>query len=403
MIKKKVLIVTVGDLPSKNEGASTVLFFYYINFFLNNAYKVYLLSFQEKKNKQNITHTSFVKKFIKKKNLIFNKVVLDKIYNSNKYNFFFKGINTSDFSTEIKEKILKFNPDEVFALDIAAVSFVNKLFLPTKKLYAWLGDLNFSTTYYHYYYDLKFNYKKIFKLPFIFYLIHKWKIFYKENLNKFKILSGSNTNLSHLKKINIKSIYLPYPWPKQFSYLKINKFKKPSFIFFGNLQGLGSKSAVNNLLNKIYPSYTKVWGENGFTIYICGFFNLDKNILNKINNLKNIKYLGFKKNINKIALKCHACLFPIDVPLGNRSRIVTALANRWPIIAHKNVGLGNPDLKSDYNCLLAKNDNQFIVFSKKIFRYTNLSKKITKNGFKTYNKKFKPVSALRSFKKFINA
>ena len=403
MLKKKVLIVTVGDLPSKKKGASTILFFHYINFFLKNNYKVCLLSLQEKKLQQKINTSSFVKQYSNKKNLIFYKVVLDRIYTSSKFNLLFKNISTCNLGSEIKEKILKFNADKVFALDITAASFVNNLLLTKKKLYVWLGDLNFSTTYYHYYYALKFNYKKIFLLPFILLLIHRWKIFYKENLNNYKILSGSNTNLNHLKRINIKSIYLPYPCPNQFSYFKIKKFSKPSFIFFGNLQGLGSKSAINNLVNNIYPSYVKIWGQNGFTIYLCGVFDLEKKILDKIKNLKNIKYLGFKKNINKIAIKCHACLFPIDVPLGNRSRIVTALANRWPVIAHKNVSLGNPALRSNFNCLLAENNRKFVSFSKKIFKENRLGQRIVENGFKTYSKYFKPQSALKVFKKFINA
>jgi len=400
--KKKILIVTCGNLPSKNEGSSTILIFYYINFFLKCNYQVFLLSFQEKNNRQIIGKGSFLKQFSKKKNLTFCKITLDKLYTLNKYNFFFQNISTFDFSSKIKEKILKFNPDMVFALDIAASSFVNKLLLPTKKLYVWLGDLNFSTIYYHYYYDLKYSYKNFFLFPIIFCLIYKWKIFYKKNLNRFKILSGSYTNLSHLRKININSSYLPYPWHIQFSYKKLKKFSKPSFIFFGNLKGLGSKSAIDYLLNKIYPSYLKIWGEGGFTIYICGIFDFPENILNKLQKLKNIKYLGFKKNINKIALKCHACLFPIDVPLGNRSRIVTALANRWPIIAHNNVSLGNPALQSGFNCLLAENIEKFIFFSKKIFKNDDLSKKIVKNGYETYNKNFKLTSALKAFKKFIN-
>ena len=139
-----------------------------------------------------------------------------------------------------------------------------------------------------------------------------------------------------------------------------------------------------------------------FTLYICGNFSLEKKLFIKLKKLKAIQYLGFQKNIQEIALRCHACLFPIDVPVGNRSRIVTSLASYWPVIAHKNVSLGNPALKSGLNCFLANNIKEFKNFSLKIFENNDLSKKIAMNGFKTYNKTFEPSFALKLFKKFIN-
>jgi hypothetical protein len=346
--------------------------------------------------------SEFLNQFNKRENLIFDKVILNKIFEFNNYNFLFKKFDTCDFSSKVKNKILEFNPDKVFALDILAVSFVNKLMLPTKKLYAWLGDLNFTTIYYHYYYNLKSNFKKILLYPLVFILIYKWKLYYKSNLVKFKILSGSNTNLKDLKKINIDSRYLPYPWPIKYPNKKLKKFSKPSFIFFGNLKGLGSRSAIDYLLNKIYPAYEELWGLGNFTLYICGNFSLEKKLFIKLKKLKAIQYLGFQKNIQEIALRCHACLFPIDVPVGNRSRIVTSLASYWPVIAHKNVSLGNPALKSGLNCFLANNIKEFKNFSLKIFENDDLSKKIAMNGFKTYNKTFEPSFALKLFKKFIN-
>lgn len=340
--------------------------------------------------------------FDKREKLVFDRVILNKIFNFNNYNFIYKKFETCNFSSKVKNKILEFNPDKVFALDIIAVSLVNKIMLPTSKLYAWLGDLNFSTIYYHFYYNFKFNFKKILLFPLVFILIYKWKAYYKLNLNKFNILSGSNTNLKDLKKININSRYLPYPWPIKYPYKKLKKFAKPSFIFFGNLKGLGSRSAINYILNKIYPAYEELWGLDNFTIYICGNFKLEKKLFTKVKTLKSIQYLGFKKKIQNIALRCHACLFPIDVPVGNRSRIVTALASFWPVIAHKNVSLGNPALKSGFNCLLANNIKEFKNLSAKIFENNDLRKKIVKNAFKTYNKTFEPSFALKLFKKFIN-
>ena len=139
---------------------------------------------------------------------------------------------------------------------------------------------------------------------------------------------------------------------------------------------MGSKSAINYLFNFIYPTYKKIWGEDGFTIYVCGTYKLGFKLEKKINKLKNIKLMGFYKNLNNLASDCHACLFPIDVPVGNRSRIVTAMASGWPIIAHKNVSIGNPSLISGKNCLLANNPTDFSKYSRMLFEDKILRKKL---------------------------
>ena len=269
-------------------------------------------------------------------------------------------------------------------------------------MYVWLGDLNFSTVWYHFYYNFKNSLKFYLYFLYIVILVRKWKSFYKDTLFKIKNISGSNANLIELKKIGITSKYIPYPWPIQNKVFYSKKNKHPSFLFFGNLNGLGSKSAINYLFNFIYPTYKKIWGEDGFTIYVCGTYKLGFKLEKKINKLKNIKLMGFYKNLNNLASDCHACLFPIDVPVGNRSRIVTAMASGWPIIAHKNVSIGNPSLISGKNCLLANNPTDFSKYSRMLFEDKILRKKITFNALKTYELNFSPKKSLVKFGNFIN-
>jgi glycosyltransferase involved in cell wall biosynthesis len=51
---------------------------------------------------------------------------------------------------------------------------------------------------------------------------------------------------------------------------------------------------------------------------------------------------------------------PIDVPVGNRSRILTAMAMRSLVIAHANTALGNPDLVDGETCYLAADAKGFV-------------------------------------------
>ena len=112
--------------------------------------------------------------------------------------------------------------------------------------------------------------------------------------------------------------------------------------------------------------------------------------------------MEFVKNLNNLVSRCHGCLFPIDIPVGNRSRIVTAMGNRWPIIAHKNVSLGNPSLKSGHNCYLAEDVNEFANYSKIVFENESIRKKITSNAYKSYKLYFSPNNSLNKFLNFIN-
>jgi hypothetical protein len=397
--KKSILICSVGDLPDKKHGASTIVFYEYINFLLNKNIKVFYLSIQQ--NKILKKNSYFVNQFKNKENLILRQVHQNKIYNYNIKNFLYKKIDTMSLNKELRLEILDFNPKKIIAFDIAAASYIKKLRL-NKKMYVWLGDLNFSTTWYHYYYDLKLNLFKILYLPFILVMVLKWKFFYKRTLNRCKIVNASNINVSQLNNIKIKSIYLPYPWSVSYKKNKIKKYQIPSFLFYGNLKGLGSKSALDYLLNKLHPSFVKNWGPNNFKIYICGNFQLDKTTFEKIKKINEVTFLGYLKNINTIASKVHACLFPIDVPVGNRSRIVTAMASGWPIIAHKNVNKGNPSLKNGYNCLLCENLEDFKKNCDLIYNKKKISSKLTLNAKKTYKQSFDKSSALNKFLKFID-
>ena len=391
-------MVVTGDLPNEKIGASTIVFYQYIKY-LEKKNKVYVLLISTDKIRSK-KKRDFLKSF-KSSNIKFvDSVYLKKYFNFNKYNMLFKEIKTQKLSKSTLKKIYEISPDKIFALDITAGSFAKQI--TNRNIYIWLGDLSFSTIWYHFYYNFKNSLKFYLYFFYIQILIKKWKLFYKKTLLKTKNISGTNANIKELIKIGVKTIYKPYPWPNVSKIRNSKKKKYPSFLFFGNLSGLGSKSAINYLLNYIYPTYEKIWGKDGFTIYVCGSYKLAIDLEMKIKKLKNIKLMGFYKNLNNLASSCHGCLFPIDVPVGNRSRIVTAMGSGWPIIAHKNVSLGNPSLVSGKNCFLAKHASDFSLYSKMLFENKKLRNKITLNALKTYNLLFSPKNALTEFGNFIN-
>jgi hypothetical protein len=76
-------------------------------------------------------------------------------------------------------------------------------------------------------------------------------------------------------------------------------------------------------------------------------------VLATIADKPEFQLLGFVEDLAGALANCHAVLAPIDVPVGNRSRILTAMALRGLVIAHANTALGNPDLVDGESCYLA--------------------------------------------------
>ena len=203
--------------------------------------------------------------------------------------------------------------------------------------------------------------------------------------------------------MGINAKFLPYPWPKIFPTVKTKKIQIPKYLFFGNLSGLGSKSALLILFRKIYPLLLKKKGKNNFLINIVGHSPANS-YLNKVNlkEYPEINYLGFVKNLNDITSKSISVIFPGDVPIGNRCRLVSCMASKIPIVAHESCSRGNPFLIDAHSAYLSKNPVDFVekmllsVIDKK------LRKKILDNAFRLYSENYSPKVAGKKFERFIN-
>ena len=55
-----------------------------------------------------------------------------------------------------------------------------------------------------------------------------------------------------------------------------------------------------------------------------------------------LEHVGFVDDLAGLLASVHAAIAPISVPVGNRSRISTALAAGTVVVAHENAALGNP-------------------------------------------------------------
>ena len=346
-MKKKRLCFIFDSKPSEKDGASLRVYHEYIKFFVDDSFEVTIVYFA-KKNEQQL-------KFDFKKNV--NVIPLPK--ETHLLPNRFKLINDLNEQITIEGILRKFKIQCVVAFDIVAISqLTNATKIPK---IGWLGDLRYLTNKFNFFFSVKENLMNIKSFFYNFVQNILIRKFYQIHLKKLdKIIVSSSSSVRELSKLNFESSFLPYPWPEKFSKRDLT-INIPTFLFFGNLSGLGSRSSIIELIKEIYPKMKKKFGDNKFKILIGGI-NFKNSYLNKIdlNQFPELKFIGYIKNLEKIASQCNAFIFPGKVPIGNRCRLLTCLASEVLIIVSESVTFGNNYLKNKYNSLIAKNTNEFI-------------------------------------------
>tara|TARA_Y100000022_G_C13243197_1_gene373467 strand:+ start:382 stop:1557 length:1176 start_codon:yes stop_codon:yes gene_type:complete len=386
-MKKRICVIT--DYPVlKKTGASLKIYYEYLKYF-KDKYEVFCISFTSEKK------------------------ILDKNYNGYNFKQFFlpyeDHLIPNKFSLICKmnnkksiENILKkFKITTIVGFDIVVASQIYKI--ENVKKIIWLGDLRFQTNFYNFIFNLKSDLKLLRHFLYNFYQNFLFKQKYQEILKSIdRIVVSSKSSEKILKKMRINSKFLPYPWPRIFSKVKIKKVKKPNFLFFGNLAGLGSKSALYMLFKKIYPLLIKKMGNDNFSISLVGHSS-ENSYLSKIdiNKFPEMKYYGFVENLNKITSKSSAVIFPGNIPVGNRCRLVSCMASKMPIVADKSAKEGNPFLIDGYSAYLSNSSFDFV--NKMIMTVTDyeLKDKIVNNALRLYRENYFPVIAAKKLDRFV--
>jgi glycosyltransferase involved in cell wall biosynthesis len=264
-----------------------------------------------------------------------------------------------------------------------------------ENLVIWLGDLTYQTVLYHSFYNFRVNPLRLGNLLLAFLKMRLWKNLYISTLfGQKKIIVSSGSSESKVNKMRACSMYLPYPWPDS-GCLRPNtdKFNRPTFILFGTLSALGSRSAFHFLVGEVYPSLAKYWGEDSFEILITGSKSPPKWVLNVLEKCPALSFLGFVDDLANLVRRCHAVLAPISVPVGNRSRIVTAMSMGCCVVAHQNTALGNPTLVSGSNCYLARTGTEFARHMRYVFEHPSQASKIGHAARSAYEREFLPSAA----------
>lgn len=290
------------------------------------------------------------------------------------------------------ERVAAYQPDALICFDLLA-AWAMQPCRAIRRL-VWLGDLNFQSIWWHALYAASEDWRNLRYLPGNWLGCRAWERVYRDVLREAdQVLVASHSSVAALARLGIKAEYAPYPWPETGKVLTPQPAALPTFMFFGQLGGLGSRSALHFMFEKVYPRLRRRWGADGFRILIAGAGVFPEWAARMVDDLTEVERLGFVEDLGTVLRRCHATLFPIAVPVGNRSRILTSMAYGVPVVAHRNCALGNADLVDGETALLATDAAGFADRMDRIVREPALARAVAERAYNCYKAHFHPEPA----------
>ena len=369
---KKISIFVYKNFPDPKVGASNLVFFEFINY-LEARYttiKIYIVN--PKSNFKGRTSQKYiVSEAMSKEIFEINDTETHKIPNS----------------------------DIAIFLDLKSGLIANRVI--AKKKFIWLGDLEFLTILEHYKVGCSLNLINILDFPRVILRILISVVQYLKILGHMdNVIISSFNSEKYLKLLGFNSIFLPYPlkFDKELVTPSIKseefKTKNINFLFFGNHEGLGTKSTIKEFKHVVIPAMEKVFGQNGFDIIIAGELNQTSLIFKELKTLSSITFEGYVENINKLINNVDYCIFPIKSKIGNRSRIIHAMSQGKVVITHQYAASTNPFLQNRENCITYGTKNDLIEILKLLRDHPQNIKYIAKNARESYQETYESERAM---------
>ncbi len=293
---------------------------------------------------------------------------------------------------ELRARARRHAPDGIVAFDLNAAWALGRIEGAPRVV--WLGDLHFESQKQHALYAMRENFRRAPHSLLRLLVARAWRRVYREALaGDAALVASSHSSVAALARLGLGSVYEPYPWPGPDRAFALAPPLVPTFAFFGGLEGLGSRSALHFCLDRLLPELRAQWGAGGFRLLFAGSGDLPAWADRSIAGEPEIEKLGFVNDLAGLLAACHGVLAPIDVPVGNRSRIVTAMAIGAPVVAHANAALGNPDLVDGKTCLLARDAAGFAARMRRLVDAPDEARRLAQAARRVYDTAFAPAVA----------
>ncbi len=295
---------------------------------------------------------------------------------------------------EFVADVRQFKPDALFMLDAyATASLQHERIAP---VVVQVHDPKFQTLWHHSLFALRERPSRFPHVAADLVQCWRWRQYYQRALRDVdSVLTVASSAERLLRRAGISAKHFPMGWPEIAPYDEHRPPSSgtPTFLFQGNLAGLGSRSALHFLFEKAYPHMRRQWGKGGFVINLCGSRSLPSWAERMIGNLPEVRFLGFVDDLAALMRSSHAVLAPIDVPVGNRTRILTAMSLGVLTIAHRVIADGNPHLVDDVTCYLADDPAAFVERMVRAYTRPEDARRITREARAVYERQFHPRPA----------
>lgn len=290
-----------------------------------------------------------------------------------------------------------FSPDTSLCLDVTAAWVATHSARGAGVV--WLGDLRFQTGWHHARIALRERPVRALALPKVTLHLRAWREAYRVVLAQaHRVVVSSHSSVAVLKRMGIPSAYLPYPWPAPPEPREHPAPPPlPTFAFFGTLDALGSRAGLHFLIDDLLPRLRRQWGQGGFRLIVAGRGTLPSWAAEAFGAAPEVSVMGFVEDLVALMRGTHGVIVPIDVPVGNRSRIVTAMAAGSLVIAHPFVALANPELIDLHTCHLAPDAEGFAERMRRAVEDPVETASIIARAQQSYRATFDPAVAVPAF------
>jgi glycosyltransferase involved in cell wall biosynthesis len=154
-----------------------------------------------------------------------------------------------------------------------------------------------------------------------------------------------------------------------------NPSKENIFLYLGNLYTPQNRMSIEFIINHILPLLKK--RKINFEFWIVGDY--PPGLRNAFKG-KNIKFLGFVKNLEEIMAKVKILLSPIAFGTGIKTKILDAMAYGVPVFTNS-VGVEGLAVRKNFHCIIEDDPKLLVAKLINTLENPSLLFSLSKNGF----------------------
>lgn len=158
-------------------------------------------------------------------------------------------------------------------------------------------------------------------------------------------------------------------------------------VLLGNLTGTASRWGQRFLAREVFPALDRL-SLPAFKLHVIGQGNLDPHCAAAFDQRSYIVKRGYVDDLTRELVQTDAVIEPTPIPLGMRTRIITAWAHGCPVVTHAANQAGLPEIVDGENALVASDGPSFARAIAQLLNDPVLGDRLRVAARQTYDKFF---------------